>query len=190
MALHTVSSSDGCPRVSRFHSIRSTRLSEAAACYTRALRADQTTPDQHLRCHLRLALCTIIAAERAKKARARTGGGGGQLTSISEQEQRDEAECLSALLLDEEGTLCSAKADDFVVEAHLTVGMFRLCEEWDVGAALDHFLVAASAKRPDGVSLQGGEEGHGDYQQVPLISDSGWGAVWLTQVGALAMSCG
>jgi len=68
----------------------------------------------------------VIAAERAKRARARTGGGGGQLASIIEQEQREEAECLSALLLEREGALCSTKGDDYVVEAHLTVGTFRL----------------------------------------------------------------
>ncbi len=131
----------------------------------------------------------MIAAERAQRARARTGGGGGQLHSITEEEQRDEAGCLSALLLDGKGTSCSAAVDDFVVGAHLTVGMFRLCEEWDVGAALHNFLVAATAKPRGEGSLQGGEEEkHGDYEQVPLRADPGWGAVWLTQVGALAMS--
>lgn len=168
------------------HSNNVTRLSEAAACYTGALRASPRPPDRRQRCHLRLALCTVNASEIARKARMRGGGGGNQLSSSREQQQRVEAECFAALLLDEKGE-CSEAVDEIVQEAHISVGVFRLCEEWDVGGALNHFLMATVNQRRVG-SLVGEEDEEEENRSVPQGGDVGWGAVWLAQVGALKIT--
>lgn len=175
--------SPGCPHSNRFDH----RLSEAEACYTGALRAGQPPPDLQQRCHLRLALCTVNAAEGARKARARGGGGGSQLSSAREQQQREEAECFAGLLLDEEGG-CSEAVDETVRAAHSTVGVFRLCEEWDVTGALHHFSMATANGRREGGPLQ--EEEEEEDRRVPQGGGVGWGAVWLAQVGALKIALG
>lgn len=159
------------------------RLSEAAVCYTGALRAGQPSTDQQQRCHLRLALCTVSAAEGARKARTRGGGGGNQLSSGREKQQREEAECFAGLLLDEEEG-CSEAVDEAVRDAHVAIGVFRLCEEWDVGGALHHFSMATANTRRKGDPLQEEEEG----RRVLQGGDVGWGAVWLAQVGALKVA--
>lgn len=127
----------------------------------------------------------MSAAEGARKARTRGGGGGNQLSSARQQQQREETECFAGLLLDEEGG-CSEAVDQIVREAHITVGVFRLCEEWNVEGALHHFLRAtANAHREGGLLL---EEQQEEGQRVPQGYDVGWGAVWLAQVGAFKVN--
>lgn len=123
----------------------------------------------------------MSAAERALEARTRSGGGSNQLSSTREQQQREEAECFATVLLDkEEG--CSEVVDETVQEAHLTVGVFRLCQEWDVGGTLHHFSMATTDESRGGTPLQ--EEKEEEDGRVPQAGDAGWGALWLAQVPA------
>lgn len=128
------------------------------------------------------------AAEKAQKAKARTGGGGSRLASTQEQQQREEAECFSALLLLEKeyegGCSSTAVENDAVIEeSHLTAGLFRLCEEWDVSGALDHFLAATARNRRRGSSLGKQEKGKEEDRErkAPHNNSPEWGAVWLAQ---------
>lgn len=110
---------------------------------------------------------------------------------MSEQQRREEAECLSALLLEkEEGShCCSTTVDDSFIEeeAHVTVGLFRLCEEWDVSGALHHFLAATTCNyRHRGGSLEEQEEEDMEGQ-VPHKGGFGWGAVWLAQASVFTI---
>lgn len=121
--------------------------------------AMKTSLPGRLNCHERLAHCTLSTAKQARRA-----------SSISPAGGREEAECLSSLLL-EKGNGCSA-ADAF--RAHLTVGMFLLTQEWDVSGALDHFVAATTTDGGESLSKEGRHQDN--------ISGGEWGAVWLAHV--------
>lgn len=159
-------------------------------CYKGALRAGGAALDREQRCHLHLTLCKANAAEKVQKARARTDGGGSRLSSTREQKKRQETECFSALLLEDEeaeGGCCSTAVHDAIVEeSHLTSGLFRLCEEWDVKGALDHFLAAtacsSSSHRRSSTEEQTKDEEEEDQKgRVQHKDDPAWGPVWLAQ---------
>lgn len=161
------------------------------ACYKGALRAGGADLDREQHCRLRLTLCTVHAAEKAQKVRAGTDSGGSRFSSTRrEQQQREEVECFSALLLEdqeeEEGGCCSTAVDDnkaIAEEAHLTSGLFRLCEEWDVSGALHHFLaVTACGSRRRRSYLEEQTQEKDQKGRVPHEDDPAWGAVWLSQV--------
>lgn len=138
-----------------------TRLADALACYSSAVTTGALSGQQ--RCRVDLALCTV-AAKQAKKVR----------TSGPLSGEREEAACISSLLV-RAGDDCSASD---TATAHVTVGVFRLSEEWDTGGALRHFL-AATAQHKD-FSM----EGEGKTQDGAMVQGDGfeWGAVWLAQV--------
>lgn len=139
-----------------------TRLTDALACYSSAVTTGALSGQQ--RCRVDLALCTV-AAKQAKK----------KITSGPLSGEREEAACVSSLLV-RAGDDCSASD---AATAHVTVGVFRLSEEWDTGGALDHFL-AATAQHEE-FSM----EGEGKRQAGVMVQGDGfeWGAVWLAQVG-------
>lgn len=103
-------------------------------------------------------------ATRGSKASTPTGG--------VLPNEREEADCISAVLLEEVDSCSAADA----ASAHLTVGVARLSEEWDVSGALDHFLAAAS--QHERRALDGG----GGSRRKAQSADFEWGAVWLAQV--------
>lgn len=125
--------------------------------------AMKTSPPGPLNCHERLAHCTLSTAKQARRA-----------SSINPVGGREEAECLSSLLL-EQGNGCSA-ADAF--RAHLTVGVFLLTQEWDVSGALGHFVAATTTDGGESLSKEGRHQNK--------ISGGEWGAVWLAQVRVCA----
>lgn len=117
-------------------------------CYSAAAKA--TLPGQQ-HCSLKLAACAMAVKQAEPETLPRRTFSG----------EREEAECLLSLL-QEEGGNCSAADTAY---AHLTIGVFRLSEEWDVSKALEHFFLA---------NRQPGELQYNNFE---------WGAVWLVQVG-------
>ncbi|CAN0061566.1 unnamed protein product [Scytosiphon promiscuus] len=164
------------------------RFSMSAACYGSALRTAGLSEQQQ--CSIRLSLCSVSAAARkADRAIGGIGGGDGgghlRLTLKSEQRTQEEVGCLSALLLRQEGeeaeTPCiSMTGDDTVAQAHLTVGVSRMCDEWDVGGALKHFSAAAGDKMVQEAVLAQ-EENRDGGEQFADGDVVEWGAVWLAQ---------
>lgn len=144
-----------------------TRLSDALACYSSAVTSGTLSSQQ--RCRVDLALCTV-ATKQAKKVTT-SGPLSGDL---------EEAACISSLLA-RAGDTCSA---DDAATAHITVGVFHLCEKWDTGGALDHFL-AATAQRED---FSGEGEGGREDEVVAQGDGFEWGPVWLARV-SIHTSC-
>lgn len=152
------------------------------------LKAGGATLDRQQHCRLRLTLCTVNAAEQTQQARARTDDGSSPLASTREERQRTEAECFAALLLEEEeGRCCSIAVDGDTIseERQLAVGLFRLCEEWDVSRALDHFLAATTCNHRRRGSLEEPEQ----VKERQVLHEDGpeWGAVWLAQASVLTI---
>lgn len=166
-----------------------TRLHEVASCYSKtALGTDPSGRQQG--CNTRIALCRIQAAKRINTKTLRAEGGGGRPRHDSEH-SREEVECLAgALLLVEDGreSCRSTVVDNAVRDAHFTVGMFLLCEEWDVDEALHHFSAAVSTSGLRQESLPEEEESRGGGESIPSRDGFEWGPVWLLQVRFLRLT--
>lgn len=152
-----------------------------ASCYSKTASGSDPSGLQQ-GCNTRIALCRVQAARRTK-LRAEGGGGRPRLDS---EHHREKVECLAGALLVEGGreSCLSTVVDNALRDAHLTVGMFLLCEEWDVDEALLHFSAAASTSRQRQESLPEEEDSRGGGESVPSRDGTEWGPVWLLQVRA------
>lgn len=160
-----------------------------ASCYSKTA-SESDPPGRQQGCNTRIALCREQAAKRISTETSRTEGGGGRPRPDSEH-HREEVECLAGALLVEDGreSCRSTSVDNAVRDAHLTVGLFLLCEEWDVDEALHHFSAAASTSRQQQESLAEEEDSRGGGESVRSPDGFEWGLVWLLQVWLRLMIC-